>query len=157
MAIDQARDDTPSMEGSAILMSRGIADKVVVITGTSSGLGEAAARHLAAQGATVVLGARRAEGGVHTEASAQNRLSWENALYSSEVTGTRNSPMDMPTSDFVRVGSLAELKAKGRLVVHGRHSADPGRSTMEDGSSRSTTAARTWAFRSIAAASRTAS
>ena len=122
MAIDQARDDTPSMEGSAILMSRGIADKVVVITGTSSGLGEAAARHLAAQGATVVLGARRAEGAVHTEASAQNRLPWENALYSSEVTGTRNSPMDMPTSDFVHVGSLAELKAKGRLVVHGRHS-----------------------------------
>ena len=29
--------------------------------------------------------------------------------------------MDMPTSDFVRAGSLAELKAKGRLVVHGRH------------------------------------
>jgi nitrite reductase/ring-hydroxylating ferredoxin subunit len=31
--------------------------------------------------------------------------------------------MDMPTSDFVRAGSLAELKTKGRLVVHGRHSA----------------------------------
>ena len=30
--------------------------------------------------------------------------------------------MDMPTSDFVRAGSLAELKAKGTLVVHGRHS-----------------------------------
>jgi nitrite reductase/ring-hydroxylating ferredoxin subunit len=30
--------------------------------------------------------------------------------------------MDMPTSDFVRAGSLAELKARGRLVVHGRHS-----------------------------------
>src|SRR4051812_31039152 len=30
--------------------------------------------------------------------------------------------MDMPTSDFVRAGSLAELKGKGRLVVHGRHS-----------------------------------
>jgi nitrite reductase/ring-hydroxylating ferredoxin subunit len=28
----------------------------------------------------------------------------------------------MPTSDFVRACSLAELKAKGRLVVHGRHS-----------------------------------
>src|SRR3954470_12238756 len=34
----------------------------------------------------------------------------------------RTTPMDMPTSDFVRVGSLAELKAKGQLVVHGRHS-----------------------------------
>src|SRR3954466_14276372 len=29
--------------------------------------------------------------------------------------------MDTPTADFVRAGSLAELKAKGRLVVHGRH------------------------------------
>jgi nitrite reductase/ring-hydroxylating ferredoxin subunit len=29
--------------------------------------------------------------------------------------------MDMPTTDFVRVGSLEELKAKGRLVVHGPH------------------------------------
>ena len=30
--------------------------------------------------------------------------------------------MDMPTPDFVRACSLAELKAKGRLVLHGRHS-----------------------------------
>src|SRR5690242_11502771 len=30
--------------------------------------------------------------------------------------------MDMPTSDFVRAGSLAELKAKRQLVVHGRYS-----------------------------------
>jgi nitrite reductase/ring-hydroxylating ferredoxin subunit len=30
--------------------------------------------------------------------------------------------MDMRTSDFVCAGSLADLKAKGRVVVHGRHS-----------------------------------
>jgi NADP-dependent 3-hydroxy acid dehydrogenase YdfG len=36
-----------------------IKGKVVVITGASSGLGEAAARHLSAEGASVVLGARR--------------------------------------------------------------------------------------------------
>jgi NADP-dependent 3-hydroxy acid dehydrogenase YdfG len=38
---------------------KGIKDKVVVITGASSGLGEAAARHLARHGAKLVLGARR--------------------------------------------------------------------------------------------------
>jgi len=42
-------------------MENNIKDKVVVITGASSGMGEAAARHLALLGATVVLGARRAE------------------------------------------------------------------------------------------------
>jgi NADP-dependent 3-hydroxy acid dehydrogenase YdfG len=42
-------------------MSDPINGKVIVITGASSGLGEAAARHLSAQGASVVLGARRAE------------------------------------------------------------------------------------------------
>jgi NADP-dependent 3-hydroxy acid dehydrogenase YdfG len=42
-------------------MSNSIEGKVVVITGASSGLGEATARLLSAQGATVVLGARRVD------------------------------------------------------------------------------------------------
>jgi NADP-dependent 3-hydroxy acid dehydrogenase YdfG len=42
-------------------MNNNIEGKVVVITGASSGLGEATARMLSAQGATVVLGARRIE------------------------------------------------------------------------------------------------
>src|SRR6266850_245755 len=40
-------------------MSDGIKDKIVVITGASSGLGEATARRLSAAGAKIVLGARR--------------------------------------------------------------------------------------------------
>jgi NADP-dependent 3-hydroxy acid dehydrogenase YdfG len=42
-------------------MNNNIEGKVVVITGASSGLGEAAARHLARLGAKLVLGARRLE------------------------------------------------------------------------------------------------
>jgi NADP-dependent 3-hydroxy acid dehydrogenase YdfG len=42
-------------------MSNNIKGKVVVITGASSGLGEATARLLSAEGAAVVLGARRVE------------------------------------------------------------------------------------------------
>ncbi len=42
-------------------MSNNIKEKVIVITGASSGLGEAAARHLAKEGAILVLAARRKE------------------------------------------------------------------------------------------------
>src|SRR5271169_3383581 len=44
-----------------ILMSNTIAGKVVVITGASSGRGEATARLLSAQGASIALGARRVD------------------------------------------------------------------------------------------------
>jgi NADP-dependent 3-hydroxy acid dehydrogenase YdfG len=43
------------------IVSDNIEGKVVVITGASSGLGEAAARFLSAHGASVVLGARRVD------------------------------------------------------------------------------------------------
>ncbi|MBF0862261.1 SDR family oxidoreductase [Gluconobacter kanchanaburiensis] len=42
-------------------MNNTVANKIVVITGASSGLGAETARHLADHGATVVLGARREE------------------------------------------------------------------------------------------------
>lgn len=42
-------------------MTNNIKDKVIVITGASSGMGEAAARHLAKNGAKVVLAARRSD------------------------------------------------------------------------------------------------
>src|SRR3954468_10446227 len=62
-AIYPSRRTTPCA-GSIIpnpehIMTRNIAGKVVVITGASSGLGEAAARQLARSGAKLVLGARR--------------------------------------------------------------------------------------------------
>lgn len=43
------------------MLSQNIKEKVVVITGASSGLGEATARLLSSEGATVVLAARRAD------------------------------------------------------------------------------------------------
>ncbi|HZH94813.1 MAG TPA: SDR family oxidoreductase [Flavisolibacter sp.] len=42
-------------------MENGIKGKVVIITGVSSGMGQAAANHLSRLGATVVLGARRGD------------------------------------------------------------------------------------------------
>jgi len=42
-------------------MENNIKNKVVIITGASSGMGEAAAKHLATLGAVVVLGARRVD------------------------------------------------------------------------------------------------
>src|SRR5436190_22439731 len=44
---------------SDMTLNSNITGKVVVITGASSGLGEATARSLSAEGAIVVLGARR--------------------------------------------------------------------------------------------------
>ena len=47
--------------GTNIMNNNNIVGKVVVITGASSGLGESTARLLSAQGASVVLGARRVD------------------------------------------------------------------------------------------------
>lgn len=64
-------------------MTNGIADKVVVITGASSGLGEAAARHLSAGGAQVVLGARRFE---RLDALARHLSLPKGAVLATDVT-----------------------------------------------------------------------
>jgi NADP-dependent 3-hydroxy acid dehydrogenase YdfG len=57
--LDQTAAERPSRQAGVKIMSNNIEGKVVVITGASSGLGEATARLLSAQGASVVLGARR--------------------------------------------------------------------------------------------------
>lgn len=64
-------------------MAQGIQDKVIVITGASSGLGEAAARHLARGGARLVLGARRIE---RMQALAQELSLGNDAFLRTDVT-----------------------------------------------------------------------
>jgi NADP-dependent 3-hydroxy acid dehydrogenase YdfG len=87
-------------------MSNNIAGKVVVITGASSGLGEATARLLAAEGARVVLGARRAER-IQTLAD--------------ELTGGGGKALAVPTdvTDRDQVKRLVDLAVQtyGRIDV----------------------------------------
>jgi NADP-dependent 3-hydroxy acid dehydrogenase YdfG len=64
-------------------MTSGIADKVVVITGASSGLGEATARRLAKDGAKLVLGARRIE---RLQALAEELALGHDAAVQTDVT-----------------------------------------------------------------------
>jgi NADP-dependent 3-hydroxy acid dehydrogenase YdfG len=85
-------------------MSRGIENKVVVITGASSGLGEAAARHLAERGATVVLGARRRE---RIDALSKELMSkgYKALAVQTDVTERHqvNNLVDTTVSEFGRI------------------------------------------------------
>jgi NADP-dependent 3-hydroxy acid dehydrogenase YdfG len=84
-------------------MSNNIQGKVVVITGASSGLGEATARDLSAQGAIVVLGARRAD-----------RIK----SLVNEITGRGGKALAIPT-DVIHSEQVKKL-VDGAVQAHGR-------------------------------------
>lgn len=67
-----------------------IAGKVVVITGASSGLGEATARLLSAEGASVVLGARRAAR-IRSLADALTRRGGKALAVATDVTDSEHT------------------------------------------------------------------
>ena len=85
-------------------MAQGIKDKVIVITGASSRLGEAAARRLAKDGAKLVLGARRID---RLQALAKELSLGDDAVVQTDV------------SKYDEVKRLVEhaVKAHGRLDV----------------------------------------
>jgi len=85
-------------------MSENIAGKVIVITGASSGLGEAAARRLAADGAKLVLGARRID-----------RLK----ALTAELKLPEGAAVETDVTDAQQVKALvdAAVKAHGRVDV----------------------------------------
>jgi NADP-dependent 3-hydroxy acid dehydrogenase YdfG len=87
-------------------MTEGIRDKIVVVTGASSGLGEATARLLSAQGATVVLGARRAD---RLKALARDI----------EARGGRALAMETDVTQREQVGALVDsaVQSYGRIDV----------------------------------------
>ena len=83
-----------------------IEDKVVLITGASSGIGEATARQLAAAGATVMLGARRTD--------RLDRLARE-----IEAAGgkARAMALDVTSRQQTEAFAQAALEAFGRIDV----------------------------------------
>src|SRR5436305_3936102 len=77
----QSARDTTNNTGQGHPMSGNIAGKVVVITGASSGLGEATARLLSAEGASVMLGARRVESAAGVSRSSSHGQTANGVLY----------------------------------------------------------------------------
>jgi NADP-dependent 3-hydroxy acid dehydrogenase YdfG len=87
-------------------MKGGIEGKVVAITGASSGIGEAAARHLASLGAAVVLGARRVE-----------RLEAIAAELAASGQKAKAIAMDVTKKPDVEAFVAGAIKAFGKLDV----------------------------------------
>ncbi|MDR2012361.1 MAG: SDR family oxidoreductase [Rhodanobacter sp.] len=93
-----------------------IAGKVIVITGASSGLGEAAARYLAAQGACVALGARRVER-IHALASDIVRAGGQALALSTDVT-RRAEVEHLVDAAVQRFGRLDVILNNAGLMPH---------------------------------------
>lgn len=104
-------------------MSHGIEGKVVVITGASSGLGEATARLLSSKGAALVLGARRldrlekiagelrAEGGkVEVLATDVTRRADVDALVALAVERFGKADVIVNNAGLMAIAPLAETK-----------------------------------------------
>ena len=80
-------------------------DKVVVVTGASSGIGEAIARDLAAHGARVMLGARRTD-----------RL---DAIVAGDLDPTPSIGMAVPLDEVPDALDLGRRSAgPARIIVH---------------------------------------
>ena len=100
-------------------MSNNISGKVVVITGASSGLGEATARHLSKLGAKVVLAARRKER-LEQLVSELVAAGGEAVAYTTDVTRA-----DAITVRYLdRQARQQELTTEGLLAVCIQHEMD---------------------------------
>jgi NADP-dependent 3-hydroxy acid dehydrogenase YdfG len=119
-----------SREGKEIGMSQNIRGKVVVITSASSELGEATARHLAAAGTKVVLGARRFN---RLATLAKDLRLDESAIVQTDVTGREQRAINAArrcssSLSFVRAAPLmatnwpsatkvCEMAIRARLIA----------------------------------------
>ena len=97
-------------------MSEPIKGKVIVITGASSGLGEAAARHLSHQGASVALGARRA-GRIEALAAELTAVGGQALAVTTDVTHSEQVKRLVDTA-VERYGRIDVLINNAGLMPH---------------------------------------
>jgi len=101
-------------------MSNNIEGKIVVITGASSGLGEAAARYLSRHGASVVLGARRSR--ISSLAEELNGRSGKALAVTADVTD-REQVTRLVDTAVQKCGRIDVMLNNAGLMQHRRSSA----------------------------------